>query len=93
MSKDLQPLDGKFQGKVFRNLDGTEVPPDQFVVFLAKDNAFPATLAFYRQECERIGAGPEQLAAVDRLIQRVDAWRLANKDQLKIPDAEPGECH
>lgn len=40
------------------------------VLFLAKDRAFPATLRFYRQECERIGAAPAQLAGIDLLIER-----------------------
>lgn len=86
-------LDGKFRGTIYRHTDNLVLPPDEWVVFLAKDNAFPATLRFYRQECERIGADAEQLAAVDRLIARVDAWRENNKTKLKIPDAVPGECH
>lgn len=88
-----QKLDGKFHGTVFRHADQKVVPEDQWIVFLAKDNAFPATLKFYREECERIGAEPEQLAAVDRLINRVELWRMANPDKLKVPDAFVGECH
>lgn len=88
----MSRLDGKFEGVVRRVRDGEIIPEDQFVVFLAKDNAFPATLRFYRQECERIGAEREQLEAVDRLIARVDLWRAENADSLKIPDAEVGEC-
>ena len=56
-------------------------------MFLAKDNAFPATAAFYRQECERLGADAEQLAAVDRLIGRLMQWRYDNPHRLKVPDA------
>ena len=85
-------LDGKFGGEVHRIRDGEKIPEDQYVVFLAKDNAFPATLQFYRAECERVGAGAEQLAAVDRLYERVVQWRAQNFDKLKVPDAEPGEC-
>lgn len=86
-------LDGKFRGTIYRHTDGKVLNHDEFVVFLAKDNAFPATLRFYRQECERIGADAEQLAAVDRLITRVDEWRATNPTALKVPDAVPGECH
>lgn len=87
------PLDGKFHGRIFRNLDNTEVPSDRWMAFMAYDNALPATLAFYRQECERIGAGEEQLAAVDRLIHRVAEYRRLHPETHKVPDAEPGECH
>lgn len=88
-----QPLDGKFRGTIYRHLDQKVVSPDEWVVFLAKDNAFPDTLRFYRAKCEEIGAAAEQLAAVDRLIARVDAWRAQHPEAHKIPDAVPGECH
>lgn len=86
-------LDGKFRGTVFRHADQTVVPSDEWVVFLASDNAFPATLRFYRMKCAEIGAEQEQLDAVDRLIARVDAWRAAHPEKIKLPDAAPGECH
>jgi hypothetical protein len=89
----MQKLDGKFHGIIARDLDGAHVPPDQFIVFLAKDNALPATLEVYYQECKRIGAEREQLDAIERLQTRVRNWRAANPDKCKIPDAEPGECH
>lgn len=87
----MERLDGKFAGSIHRVGDGEEIQPDQFVVFLAKDNAFLPTLRFYREECERIGAGLEQLLAVDRLIGRVELWRQNNPHLWKVPDAEPGE--
>jgi hypothetical protein len=85
-------LDGKFTGVIQRRRDGVLVPDDRWVGFMAYDNAFPATLRFYREECARIGADQEQLQAVDRLIGRVDAWRAAHPELIKIPDALPGEC-
>lgn len=85
-------LDGKFDIEATRRRDGESISRDQCVLFLAKDNAFPATLQFYRKECERIGCDREQLEAVDRLIVRVDMWRAWNASKLKLPDAEPGEC-
>ena len=88
----MQKLDGKFHGIVVRDLTGEIVPPDQYVIFLAKDNAFPNTLVFYHNECERHGAGLEQLSAVRRLIERVRMWRLENSELCKVPDAVAGEC-
>jgi hypothetical protein len=84
-------LDGKFHGIIAKNKDGSIVPQDQWVVFLAKDNAFPATLRFYRAECNRQGAASEQLAAVDAAIARLDEWRQANPDKCKTPDVQAGE--
>ena len=84
-------LDGKFQGTITKNKNGEVVPPDEFMVFLAKDNVFPATLKFYREECAALGAKAPQLQAVDEAIIRMEAWRAANPDRLKTPDVEPGE--
>jgi hypothetical protein len=89
----MQKLDGKFHGIIARDLDGAHVRPDEFIVFLAKDNALLPTLQFYLEECKRIGAGMEQLAAVQRLMSRVATWRHWNGDKCKVPDAEPNECH
>lgn len=81
-------LDAKFSGVIFKVKDGSIVPDDEYMVFLAKDNAFPATLSFYRDECIRIGADAEHIAAVERTMARLDLWRAANKTRLKVPDAK-----
>lgn len=84
-------LDGKFHGIIAKNKDGSIVPQDQWMCFLAKDNAVPATLDFYLAECQRQGAEPEQLVAVAGMIDRVSAWRRAHPELCKIPDVAPGE--
>lgn len=84
-------LDGKFYGVLVKAKNNTIVPDDEYVVFLAKDNAFLRALAAYKQECINIGAGIEQITSVQRLIDRVDAWREANPDKCKTPDVERGE--
>ena len=84
-------LDTKVYGKLFKIKDDTEITADSFLVLRAADNAVPAALTAYRTECEHIGADPDHLAAVDELIKRVDDWRAANPDKLKIPDTEPRE--
>ena len=86
-----QRLDGKFRGTIIKNKNSEEVPDTEWILFLAKDNAFPATLRFYRDECERQGAASAQLAAVDAAIVRLDQWRADNAHRLKTPDVEPGE--
>lgn len=85
------PLDGKFHGTVFRHKDNQLEPPDGWIVFVARDNALIPTLQFYRDECRRLGAGKDQIAAITTLIQRVGKWREDNPDKLKVPDVDPGE--
>lgn len=93
----MQKLDGKFYGRIYREKDGTEVPPDEFIVFLAKDRALIPTLNFYLGECEALGCESAQLVAVKELIARADQWQLSHLDQMKLPDVHPGEinteCH
>lgn len=84
-------LDLKFHGTIIKNKDGTVVPDDQWVCFLAKDNAFPSTLLFYLEKCKELGAGAEQIASVEKLIEKVQTWRAANPELCKVPDVHPGE--
>ena len=84
-------LDGKFHGIIAKNKDGSIVPQDQWMCFLAKDNAVPATLEFYYEECIRQGAKPDQLLAARAMIDRVTAWREANPTLCKTPDVQAGE--
>lgn len=81
-------LDAKFYGTIIKVKDNTTVPEDQYVVFLAKDNAFAAVLPTYREKCVELGCDNEQIAAVDKLIVRLNSWRQENQDKLKIPDAK-----
>ncbi len=80
------PLDRKFYGIIHKTKNNEVVPHDQFVVFLAKDNAFMPTLNFYKAECQRIGANMAQLQAIDDLIMRVAEWRENNRAMCKVPD-------
>jgi hypothetical protein len=84
----MNKLDAKFSGVIFKIKDGTIVPDDEYVVFLIKDTAFFNTLPEYRAQCIALGADQEQIAAVDRMIQRGKQWRQANPDRLKVPDAK-----
>ncbi len=86
-----QKLDGKFHGMIAKNKDGSIVPQDQWIVFLAKDNALPATLKFYYDECERDGCAMEQLEAIADLIVRVENWRSENLEKCKSADVQAGE--
>jgi hypothetical protein len=80
-------LDAKFYGELRKVKDDSIVPDDEYVVFLAKDNAFAALLPFYYAKCIELGCDAEQVDAVERMIDRLQEWRAANPDRLKNPDA------
>lgn len=86
-----KPLDGKFYGLLYRQRDNQLEPPDGWMVFVARDNALPATLDFYRAECKRLGADVLQLAAIDNLRDAVMSWRERHPTLCKVPDVEKGE--
>lgn len=81
-------LDAKFYGEIRKVKNDEIVPEDEYVVFLAKDNAFAEVLPEYLSICLRKGADFEQIQAVTRMIERVHYWRLANYDRCKMPDAK-----
>lgn len=80
-------LDAKFFGIIRKAKDNSIVPHDEYMVFLAKDNAFAMCLPLYLEACQKLGCDSDQLAAVRRMIKRVEEWREANPDRLKKPDA------
>ena len=81
-------LDAKFYAAVHKVKDGSSVPDDEWMIFLAKDNAFPATLMFYLEECKRLGADDEHCDSVRRTYKRLIEWREAHPDRCKVPDAK-----
>lgn len=89
----MQKLDGKFYGRIFREKDNTEVPPDQFIVFLARDRALIPTLEFYRTKCEELGCEWPQLAAINDLLCRVEAWQYSHLSEMKLADTDSGEIN
>lgn len=81
-------LDAKFYGEIRKVKDDSVVPEDQYMVFLAKDNAFALALPLYLGVCKSIGADAEHIGAVERTIARLNKWRADNPDKCKVPDAK-----
>ncbi len=81
-------LDAKFYGEIRKVKDDSVVPDEEYMVFLAKDNAFAAVLPVYLAICRSMHADFEHIGAVERTIERLNKWREANPDRLKIPDAK-----
>lgn len=84
-------LDIKFYGEIYKYKDNSLVPDDQWVVFLAKDAALPATLKFYREECVRLGTDERQLGAIDDLIVRVEEWQALHPEKVHAADIGSAE--
>lgn len=80
-------MDAKFYGEIKKVKDDSIVPEDQYVVFLAKDNAFFSTVPYYMLQCMQFGCDQEHLEAVLRMYLRMRKWRLDNPGKLKTPDA------
>jgi hypothetical protein len=80
-------LDGKFYGEIRKAKDDSLVGEDEYVVFLAKDDAFAQVLPIYRLACLGLGCDAAQLASLDRMIARVNEWREWHPDRCKKPDA------
>lgn len=81
-------MDAKFYGEIRKVKDDSIVPDDEYIVFLVKDNAFARAIYKYREECITLGADREQIDSVSRMIRRIEDWRAAHPDRLKVPDAK-----
>lgn len=84
----MDKLDLKFIGPITKVKDGSVVPDDQWMCFLAQDNAFPETLLYYRDRCAEMNCDEEHLAVVDVTLGRLRKWRDAHPNLLKKPDAK-----
>lgn len=67
--------------------DDSLVADDEYVVFLAKDNAFAAVLPLYVAKCREFGSDAAQTVAAQKMLDNVREWRAAHPDRLKNPDA------
>lgn len=84
-------LDAKFDGVIIKAKNGAVVPPDEYIVFLAHDEALPAMLEFYEKECRRLGAAGEQILAIQQMRSRLSAWRERHPERLKVADVQRNE--
>ncbi len=81
-------LDAKFYGEIRKVKDDSIVPENEYMVFLAKDDAFILALYAYRNICVSMNCDQEQIDAVDRGIYRAEQWRADNPTRCRKPDAK-----
>lgn len=55
-------------------------------ILRGKDYAALAAVQAYRRECQRLGAGPEHLAAIDEIVSTFATFAIDHPDDMKIPD-------
>ena len=84
----MKKLDAKFLGPITKVKDDSTVPDDQWMLFLAKDNAFALTAPYYLLQCIKLKCDAEQIAQVAEALGRLYRWRANNPDKLKNPDAK-----
>ena len=82
----MEILDKKYTIIAVKTEDGSPVPPDQCILFRAKDNAFLPTLEFYIKECKWIGASEDFIGELQMLRNRIKVWRSYNMIDCKTPD-------
>lgn len=81
-------IDKKYTG-VITKADGTIV--NDWIVFRAKDTALPDTLKFYYKKCKELGASEYHLAGIEKLLDRVMAYREKYSEHIKVPDTVPSD--
>lgn len=82
-------IDRKFKIHARSVASGNTHSEDDAVLFLAKDTAFLMTLPTYLDNCKKVGAGPDQIKAVELMIDRVKDYRAAHPHLVKVPDVDP----
>lgn len=85
----MLPIDRKFVIRAKAIKSGKRYDENSAALFLAKDKAFLLALPHYLEACKTVGAGPEQLKAVELMIERVKKFQADNPQEVKIPDVDP----
>lgn len=81
-----QPLDAKFYGVIHKVKNGEVVPPDEFVVFLAKDDAFAAILPAKALHAKRQSLLKAMVASIS------DDARRAVEDAREVDNLKAGNA-
>jgi hypothetical protein len=82
-------IDRKFSIRANSLASGNSYTEEEAVLFLARDRAFALTLPTYLENTKKIGAGPDQIRAVELLMNRVFRYQIENPDKVKVPDVDP----
>lgn len=80
-------IDRKFRILAVANRSRRVYTEDEAALFLAKDKAFLLTLPDYYRHCQELGAGEDQLRAVELMTERVR--RYQESVESKVPDVDP----
>lgn len=92
MEGSIGVIDRKFLFAGTNPITGRIVSEFDGIVMLATDIALPATIQFYRAECEQQGAAPEVIESLNGLYERVVKFQAAHPENCKVADLSPEEC-
>jgi len=82
-------IDRKFKFLAVNPVNGHIYTDEDALVLCAKDKAVPVALEAYQKECVRLGANPEHIESIGKLIQRVKEYQSSVKSE--VPDTVGGE--
>ena len=85
-----ETIDRKFHFLAINPFNNHVYTEENAMVFAAKDKALPATLDFYRMECERLGANEEHILSVTLLLARVLEYQRTIES--RVPDTVGDEA-
>lgn len=82
----MKKMDQKYGGSVYKIANGEVVPPDEWIVFRAKDLAVPYMLEAYAVRCSHLGCNPDHMKAISDLKMRVLEFQRQYPERCKVPD-------
>ncbi len=85
----MESIDRKFSISATAHKSQKHYTECEAVLFLAKDKAFLLTLPTYLEKCKEVGAGPDQIKAVELMMERVRQYQASHPQDVKIPDVDP----
>ena len=87
----MKSIDRKYKVLAVNRGTGKTHTDKDSLLLLATDNAVPATLQFYYEECQRLGADGGHLDSIELLLDRVKEFRYNNPSICKTPDMSEKE--
>lgn len=88
VNEECSQLDGKASGMVWRRKDGRI--EEGFFLLVPRDSLSANTIDAYIHLCEIARCDDHQIAGAKRVLDRFKEWQERNP--IKTPDAEAGEC-
>jgi hypothetical protein len=74
----------KYHGIIAKTSTGQIIPPDDYLIFMKKDDAVPAMLTTYYEKCNELGCDDDHLEWVADQVYNLRHWREQNADRYTM---------